>query len=93
MAITFTEERTTQTYLLWVLVGVVFVTVIILWRGFFAKEPSLAITEEKMIVPKTIDMRWDVLEEGFWSGRSQQAPQAPVSEKQGRDNPFLPSRP
>lgn len=93
MAITFTKERATQTSLLWVLLGVVALTAGVVWRGFFATAPSIALTEERITEPKSIDMRWEVLEEEFWSGRAAQEQKPPVSEPQGRSNPFLPLRP
>ena len=62
MAITFTEERSRQTYLVWILAGVLVLTLVVLWRGYFGRESSFAPAEEKIIVPNTVDMRWDVLE-------------------------------
>lgn len=93
MAITFTEERNRQTYLVWILAGVLLLTLVVLWRGYFGQESSFAPAEEKIIVPKTVDMRWEVLEQETWEGRSVLAPPPSVSEIQGRSNPFLPSRP
>ncbi|MBI2121213.1 MAG: hypothetical protein HYU05_00770 [Candidatus Wildermuthbacteria bacterium] len=93
MAITFTEERSRQTYLIWVLAGVLLFTLIVLWRGYFGQGSSFTPAEEKIVAPKTVDMRWDILDPGVWEGRSTLAAPPSVSEIQGRNNPFLPSRP
>lgn len=93
MAIIFTEGRNKQMYLAGVLFAVVLLTLFVIWRGFFKKDPSFAPVEEKIAPQKSVDMRWDVLEQNVWSGRELLKIAAPpASERRGRDNPFLPSR-
>lgn len=93
MAIVFTEGRNKQLYLAGALFVIVLLTLFVIWRGFFKKDPSFEPAEEKIAPQKSVDMRWDVLEQNAWVGRELlRIVTPPASERRGTDNPFLPSR-
>ncbi len=92
MAITFTEQKKRQRYLIVFLAFTITAAIFVFWWGFFReKEPSTVVPEIPVVYPKQeIKIDWDLLEDDRFES-FQTFPEIPVFEGDaGRDNPFLP---
>ena len=52
MPIVFEKQKKTQRNLILILSGVLLITIIVLWQGFFKKEEGKEIIPESIILPK-----------------------------------------
>lgn len=88
MAITFIEERKKQKKLIWILIIVVFITLIIGWQGFL-KKPSLQVIERPVLEFKQIKINFQVLEKPILEELQPFEKIKPFERTPGRENPFL----
>jgi len=88
MAITFIEKRKRLKYLFPVLAILIFITVIIIWRGRFAEIPSL-VSPQFEIPVKKIEIDFEVLRHHLLE-KLQPFPEIePFTKEVGRENPFI----
>lgn len=89
MAITFVEKRRRLKYLFSVLVILILITVLILWRGFFAKEkPVLPPIKTEPV--KKIEIDDKILKHPLLEKLQLLETIPPFEGEVGRENPFLP---
>jgi len=100
MPIVFEKQKKTQRNLILILSGVLLITIIVLWQGFFKKEEGKEIIPESIILPKKeIKINFEILKnprleklqlfsdiEPF---KETPPPKGKPEEKLGRENPFL----
>ena len=90
MAITFTQERKKQRYLMLVLVLVITLILLIVWKGFF-QQPQPGPSEVlPVFVPPEIEINLGVLKETQLEEFYPFEPIAPFTGEVGRENPFIP---
>ena len=98
MAITFLEKRKRLEYLIHVLVVLLFITVFVLWQGFFSPHTTpyyiidIDTFEE---APRRIEIDFQALKDPFLDTLLPFEEIAPWEEREeglGRENPFLPYR-
>lgn len=90
MAITFLEKRKRLRYLFSVLAIIILIAIIVIWRGFFVKEPEdvLPPIEKKSV--KKIEIDFQTLKKPFLE-ELQPLEAIPSFEGEvGRENPFIP---
>lgn len=90
MAITFTQEKKKQRYLLLVLGLVFLVTLFIIWWGFFAQQKPAPSSMLPVYVSPEIDINWQVLDSPQLEELQLFEAILPPEEAIGRGNPFLP---
>lgn len=89
MAITFQEQRKRQQYLIFAVLGIIALTAIVLWRGFFTK-PSQETPGIIRTMAPSLSIDFGVFEqEEFKSIGAAKEPVHPPAEV-GRQNPFIP---
>lgn len=90
MAITFLEKRKRLRYLFPILAFVVFITIIILWRGFFSKEEAGQIAPESFIQPaKNVEINTEALKNPLLEEFQPFEDIDPFEGGVGRQNPFI----
>ena len=94
MAITFTQQQKRQKYLVFVLAGVVLLSLIVLWRGFLASPTPSSVPAPKPEVFRKIEIDFNVFEHPFFAN-IQEFPRISSFEatgdiQMGRENPFAP---
>jgi len=89
MAITFIKKRKKQKYLVLIVLGVVVVSLIILWRGYFKKEAPLP-TPAVSGPHREIKVDFGILENPFLKEIQPFEKIPPFEGETGRENPFLP---
>ena len=88
MAITFLQEKKRQRYLILALALVIFVILLIAWKGFFKEEePALVLPS---FIPPTVEIDWSVLQSSQLTELQALATTTPFEGETGRENPFLP---
>jgi hypothetical protein len=89
MAVNFIEKKKKQQYMLYVVLGILAVTFVILWFGYFNK-PVQAPTEEEIVInKKNIVVDYNILENPLLKSLIPFMG-TPLYEGQlGKDNPFL----
>ncbi len=91
MAVTFLEKRKRLRFLMPVLAGIVLITAVIIWRGFFVKEEPFP-TEEPSRLTHEVEINFQVLESTKLENLQVFEKTPPLEEEAGRENPFLPSQ-
>ncbi|OIO46928.1 MAG: hypothetical protein AUJ31_00785 [Parcubacteria group bacterium CG1_02_39_15] len=90
MAITFLEKRKRLKSLIPILVGIILITAVIIWRGFFAKKPTTVPPE---IIPKMfqeVQINFQTLENPVMEEFQIFEKTPPLEGEIGRENPFIP---
>jgi len=89
MAVNFIEKKKKQQYLLFAVLGIVGVTIIVLWFGYFRKPVQDMIPEEVVISKKTIVVDYSILENSILKALILFR-ETPLYEGElGKENPFL----
>ena len=105
MAITFVKQRKKQKNLVFILIGLLLATILIVWFGFFRRETGTPLMEKVSYpVAEEIKINFEVLRSPFLKSLQQfyeirplkeTASQKPepgeeeIPQKPGRENPFL----
>ena len=97
MAITFLEKRKRLEYLVPILVVLFFLTIVILWQGFFTSKVATHIFDIDTFeeVPQRIEIDFQALKDPFLDTLvpfEEIVPWEGTDEDLGRENPFLPYR-
>jgi len=104
MAITFLEERKIQKRFILILGIILLIIVLVIWQGFFVKEKPLWETGKwspgEIVEPaKKVEIDFEILESPILKGLEpfeeiktyeEEISEGVVTEKIGRENPFLP---
>lgn len=90
MAITFLEKRKRLKSLIPILVIIIFITGIIIWRGFFAKEKPSALEEISKPAVKELKIDFSTLESPGFEEFQLFEKTPPFEGEAGRENPFIP---
>lgn len=89
MAVNFTEKKRKQQYMLYVALGIIAVTLVILWFGYFRKPIEAPSPEDIIINKKNIVIDYSVLENPLLEVLVP-FQETPLYEGiLGKDNPFL----
>jgi hypothetical protein len=89
MAVNFIEKKKKQQYLLYIAVGILVVTFVILWFGYLNKPVQAPSSEEVIINKKNIVINYSILENPIIKALIPFV-ETPLYQGQlGRDNPFL----
>lgn len=87
---TFTQQRKRDQILILLFFGVLLVTSIVLWQGFFKKGAAARYSEPSAIAPKKVEIRFDVLQGQDLKALQAKPEPSPAPETIGRKNPFVP---
>ena len=89
MAITFFQEKKRQRYLILALALVIFVILLIVWKGFSkpGEEPTTVLPG---FAPSPVEIDWSVLQSPQLTELQALATTTPFEGETGRENPFLP---
>jgi len=88
MAITFLQQRKAQRNLILFFIGIILVTAIIIWQGFF-KEEEVISPQDFIKLTKEIKIDFKALENPIFQ-KLQLFIEEEVGENIGRENPFIP---
>lgn len=89
MAVNFIEKKKKQQYMLFAALGILAVTLVILWFGYFNKPVQAPSPEEVIISREDISINYGVLENPILKALIIFT-QTPLYEGElGKDNPFL----
>jgi len=98
MAITFLEKRKIQKSFILILGIILLIIALVIWRGFFVKE-KLVLPGEILKPSKKVEINFEILESPILKGLQpfeeiktyeEEISEGVVTEKIGRENPFLP---
>jgi len=89
MPIKFVQEKKKQKYLILVFVAVLLIIGIVLWFGFFKKEPSVSPVAFSVSL-REIKIDFELLESSAFKELQPFGEISSFEEKTGRNNPFLP---
>lgn len=89
MAVDFIQKKKKQQYMLFIALGVLAVTFIILWFGYFNKPASAPEPEEIVISKKSIDINYSILENPILKALIPFIETPFYEGELGKDNPFL----
>jgi len=89
MAIVFLQKRKIQNYLILIFIGVLLITTIVIWQGFFRKE-KIPLPEEVLRPPKKAEINFEVLKNSLLKNLEPFQEIPPFEKEVGRENPFLP---
>ena len=97
MAISFLEKRKIQKQFILILIAIVLITILVIWRGFFAGE-KITLPKENLEQAKKVKINFDILEDPILKSLEPFTEIEPIGESVefGRENPFqsfLPSTP
>lgn len=90
MAITFTQERKKQTYLILVFVLIIFSILLVVWWGFLKEKvvpPSIILP---VLISPTKEIDWQTLKNPKLEELQPFEEIRPLEEGIGRENPFIP---
>jgi len=99
MAITFLEERKIQKRFILILGIILLIIALVIWQGFFVKEKSIWEAGEVLKPAKKIEINFEILKSPVLKGLEpfeeiktyeEEISEGVVTEKIGRENPFLP---
>jgi len=91
MPVDFIEKKKKQKYLIFVIGGIILVTLIVLWLGYSNRATDGTVEEEEtFIVRKNIRIRYEVLENPILDVLNPFEKTPDYEGILGRDNPFLP---
>jgi len=90
VAITFLEKRKKLKSLVPVLVIIIFITGIVIWRGFLAKEKPSALEEISKPAVKELKIDFPTLESPGFEEFQLFEKTLPLEGETGRENPFIP---
>lgn len=89
MAIIFVKERKKQKKLIIIFIGIILITLFILWQFYFkAEEPPFRV--ELMPIKKEIRIDLSILETPFLNQLQSFEEIKPFEDEIGRENPFIP---
>ena len=98
MAITFLEKRKIQKSFILILGIILLIIALVIWRGFFVKE-KLVLPGEILKPSKKVEINFEILESPILKGLQpfeeiktyeEEISEGVVTEKIGRENPFMP---
>lgn len=87
---TFTQQNKRNQILILLFFGVLFVTSVVLWQGFFKKGAVVLVPLPEALAQKKIEIRFDVLKGKELEELQIKPVSFPLPEKIGRENPFVP---
>lgn len=91
MAINFFGKEKRQKYLILVFLGLVLITMVIVWRNYLSKPEISEITTTPITLkPTQIEIDFSLLENPIFQELQPFEEIKPFQEKLGRENPFLP---
>ena len=90
MAITFTQEKKKQKYLILILVLAVFLIFFTIWLGFLRPEKEPVPVVSPVFIAEEVKINWDVLQEEKLQDLKEFEGIAEFENDIGRENPFLP---
>ena len=97
MAFIFSREKTLggqkkfQQYMIIAFIGVMLITVFVLWKGFFkggSQAPPRAVAP--VFIPKKVEIDLAILQNAIFDELENPPPKVTVPKTVGRDNPFIP---
>ena len=87
---TFTQQKKRNQILVLFFFGVLLITSIVLWQGFFKKGAVVLEPLPAALAQKKIEIRFDVLKGKELEELQVKPASSPLLEKIGRENPFVP---
>lgn len=91
MAITFTQERKKQKYLMFALILTVLAILLIIWWGFFLRKTSQSFEQPaSTFTPAKIEIDWQTLKDPSLQALKSWEEIPSLEEETGRENPFIP---
>lgn len=91
MVINFTQEKKKQKYLIFILAGVIFLTLAVIWWNFFGKKEQVSVQPAEVVSaqPK-IEIDWQTLKDAKLKELEIPPGISEFKDKIGRENPFIP---
>ena len=90
MAITFTQERKKQKYLILVLALITLAIVLVVWLGFFKRGETPLPSLVPIVSQKKIEIGWETLRNPLLKELQVFEEISPLEGEVGRENPFTP---
>jgi hypothetical protein len=90
MAITFLEKRQRLQYLIPVLIGLLLVTLFVVWQGYFVKEEIPTFIEPFKRPLKKVEINFQLLKDPIFQVLQPFEEISPPEEELGREDPFTP---
>ena len=90
MAVTFTQEKKTQKYLLAILILIVLAVITIVWFGFLKKDTIEGRQKFPAFARQEAQIDFDLLDNSILDKLYPFEKIAPFEGEKGRENPFLP---
>ena len=87
---TFTQQRKRDQVLILLFFGALLIMSIVLWQGFFKKEAVVLPSETAGILPKKVEIRFDVLQGKELEALGVKPEPSPLPGTIGKENPFVP---
>jgi len=87
MAVDFVEKKKKQKYLLFIVLGLLAITAVILWFGYFNQEPEQP--EEVYIVKKNVKINYEILDNPILKELVSFQKTPDYDGVLGKSNPFL----
>lgn len=89
MAITFLQQKKRQKRFILIFTGVILITLVVIWQGFFTKKEE-ALPIKILMPPKIIQINLKALEDPKLQELQSFLEVTPLQEAIGRANPFIP---
>lgn len=91
MSVSFIEQKKKQKYLIFIFLGVIAVTLIVIWLGFFKEKTFDFFSSSTAVVPlREVKIDFEVLESPTLKDLKPFSKIPAFEGEAGRDNPFLP---
>lgn len=90
MAVDFVEKKKKQKYLILIILGILVVTGLVLWFGYFREPAEISLEQEVFITKKNIKIRYETLEDPLLDILTPFQTTPPYEGELGRENPFIP---